>query len=693
MADYDLKYTGQQIDALLDAANELKTNGYIYKGVATPSTNPGTPTERVAYLASEPGTYTNFGGIVITSGLYLLTYASGTWTGTQMQAGSDIEVVQTTGQSTSAVMSQKAVTDELYAPTGGTETIPQFTLTNGKGVLYDTGELTGNMSAAAYTSFISVSGYNRIVYGNLAFSAAPQTHLGMAFYDANQNFIPNSGRSFAIDPNAPSYVETEIQVPSNALYARFSAYATTFLTGFYVKLYSSGVYYNKIGSLEKSKGAYDVSAANNGASYGSLSSALSAIPDYLHAGGMSVKFIDSSNNKYVQYTLTSSVWSTTESDWVLNKSGFIRVSAINRLAKSNVHPSVSYNNWQVVAGRYSVFVPIDSDTEYIIEGNDAQSIQTYYVIVKNTTWQHQGAINYATGENSVHALPVNTTQRFTTSSDARFVCVMVEYNGIDISPKNLYKVVKFNNGSLYGKKVLCVGDSVTWMKFYTEALQQKTKCILYNRGVSGTTVANYGSLPNAFVERADLSANEDYFSISNDNVIGFPSQADYVFVLGGVNDWARVRRQQSFTLGDITAANNKTTFIGAWKYLLSKLKEKYPMAKIVTLLMYDVYTDASGTTLNHSEVTLTNGNDIAGGYSVISQTTTGQSTAVSFDDLRNAIKEVSKMYGAECLDLREAGFSAFIAGDRTNFYNNADGLHVNANGGEYIANYIVGRLF
>ena len=113
MADYDLQYQDTHIDALLATANELKTAGYIYKGVATPSTNPGTPTERVAYLASEPGTYTNFGGIVITSGLYSLTYVSGTWTGTQMQAGSDIEVVQTTGQSASAVMSQKAVTDSL----------------------------------------------------------------------------------------------------------------------------------------------------------------------------------------------------------------------------------------------------------------------------------------------------------------------------------------------------------------------------------------------------------------------------------------------------------------------------------------------------------------------------------------------------------------------------------------------------
>ena len=118
MADYDLKYTGAQIDGLLDAANELKTNGYIYKGVATPSTNPGTPTERVAYLASDPGTYTNFGGIVITSGLYSLTYVSGTWTGTQMQAGSDIEVVQTTGDSTTDVMSQKVVTDKIEGITG-----------------------------------------------------------------------------------------------------------------------------------------------------------------------------------------------------------------------------------------------------------------------------------------------------------------------------------------------------------------------------------------------------------------------------------------------------------------------------------------------------------------------------------------------------------------------------------------------
>lgn len=42
--------------------------GYQFMGVATPSTNPGTPDAKVFYIASEAGTYTNFGGIVVAEG-------------------------------------------------------------------------------------------------------------------------------------------------------------------------------------------------------------------------------------------------------------------------------------------------------------------------------------------------------------------------------------------------------------------------------------------------------------------------------------------------------------------------------------------------------------------------------------------------------------------------------------------------
>lgn len=53
-------------------------DGYQFMGIATPSTNPGTPDENVFYLAG-PGTYTNFGGLTIQdNNLGVLKY-NGQW--------------------------------------------------------------------------------------------------------------------------------------------------------------------------------------------------------------------------------------------------------------------------------------------------------------------------------------------------------------------------------------------------------------------------------------------------------------------------------------------------------------------------------------------------------------------------------------------------------------------------------------
>ena len=70
---------------------------------------------------------------------------------------------------------------------------------------------------------------------------------------------------------------------------------------------------------------FDVSSNNNGAVFESLSAILSSsdlstlIPTSVRHGGMTIRFIQgseqSSNNKYVQYSLTKSTWSTTPSDW------------------------------------------------------------------------------------------------------------------------------------------------------------------------------------------------------------------------------------------------------------------------------------------------------------------------------------------------------------------------------------------
>ena len=52
--------TGAILNGVLDEMVDALASGYLYKGVATPSTNPGSPDAKVFYVAT-PGTYTYFG--------------------------------------------------------------------------------------------------------------------------------------------------------------------------------------------------------------------------------------------------------------------------------------------------------------------------------------------------------------------------------------------------------------------------------------------------------------------------------------------------------------------------------------------------------------------------------------------------------------------------------------------------------
>lgn len=52
--------------------------GYQYMGIATPTTNPGTPDQNVFYFASQSGTYVNMGGLVLDGEINIIRY-NGTW--------------------------------------------------------------------------------------------------------------------------------------------------------------------------------------------------------------------------------------------------------------------------------------------------------------------------------------------------------------------------------------------------------------------------------------------------------------------------------------------------------------------------------------------------------------------------------------------------------------------------------------
>lgn len=77
-ANGNKEITGTVLNETLTAmVNSLGAN-YQFAGVATPSTNPGTPDQNVFYIAGQAGTYTNFNTIVLPDGVSILKW-NGSW--------------------------------------------------------------------------------------------------------------------------------------------------------------------------------------------------------------------------------------------------------------------------------------------------------------------------------------------------------------------------------------------------------------------------------------------------------------------------------------------------------------------------------------------------------------------------------------------------------------------------------------
>ena len=71
--------TGQVLQNTLTSIINTLGTGAQYMGIATPSTNPGTPDAKVFYIASANGTYSNFGGITVSNEVVMLVNSSGSW--------------------------------------------------------------------------------------------------------------------------------------------------------------------------------------------------------------------------------------------------------------------------------------------------------------------------------------------------------------------------------------------------------------------------------------------------------------------------------------------------------------------------------------------------------------------------------------------------------------------------------------
>ena len=78
-ADSSLETENKTIVGSINELKRLQDEGYLFKDVATPTTDPGIPKAKVFYIANGKGTYTNFGGINVTEDEVVVLYWDSSW--------------------------------------------------------------------------------------------------------------------------------------------------------------------------------------------------------------------------------------------------------------------------------------------------------------------------------------------------------------------------------------------------------------------------------------------------------------------------------------------------------------------------------------------------------------------------------------------------------------------------------------
>lgn len=114
--------TGQVLqNTLLSIVNNLGENA-TFAGIATPTTNPGTPDGVIFYVATQQGKYQYFNKLVVNKGETAIFLYKTNWTKISIAVAPAVpDVLQNSGTSSTDVMSQGAVTAIV-----GIDDVPQF---------------------------------------------------------------------------------------------------------------------------------------------------------------------------------------------------------------------------------------------------------------------------------------------------------------------------------------------------------------------------------------------------------------------------------------------------------------------------------------------------------------------------------------------------------------------------------------
>lgn len=206
-----LLWNGQYWSSQITSVNAVRdtTNGYLFMGVATPKINPGTPDQKVFYLATQAGEYANFGHTLPTNALTSLEWDGKRWLATH------IADFATTDEMKQAI---GVLANNALAGFSGFQMINEDDFNIIGEYVSKSGYITTN-SNSSRTDYLPLNGRKIVcvdAYTN------PGAGVVIAFFDANKKYI--SGISL---DDGNSYKTYSGVAPDNACYVIFSNYDLT----------------------------------------------------------------------------------------------------------------------------------------------------------------------------------------------------------------------------------------------------------------------------------------------------------------------------------------------------------------------------------------------------------------------------------------------------------------------------------
>lgn len=320
--------TGNVLQNTLDTIISTVGKNRTFVGIATPSTNPGTPDANVFYLATEPGIYPNFSGIEVTEGVVILTNnASNTWIAqtTNIAINSNTFSGYVSYNVNDAAYIDNLKSSGLYIKKSQTQTASEYILH------------VRNMGEIIYQMRIYFSDWQQLIYALRSFNT--NTQVWSAWSNArlldsitDKDVILGSFNVLTTnDPNADNYID---KVRTSGLWVRDTKTGGNPVIYFIKPIggvwYQTQMYYN-----DSAKFVFRERTYNNDTN--TWSAWTERFFKYEDNTFDFVGFIDRSNVNAANYedkVLTPGMYTTVKNSltpfiyWVSNKSGVIYQSRV-----------------------------------------------------------------------------------------------------------------------------------------------------------------------------------------------------------------------------------------------------------------------------------------------------------------------------------------------------------------------------